>query len=233
MTRTHVTPVAVAVLVTAFAATASADPPKKKKKDTKEGDSVSVTATAPAPKAEVTVAAPTVKTEVGVAAPSGSVGVVEPAHEENGRVVVVTEEGGANRAGFSVAGQVGFLAGNGGYSTFAVGVRGGYTFPFHLYLGADATFYIAGLALISIAPEVGYDIGIGQSMVVRPYVGVGFVDDTGFGGGGAFELYPGGEFLYHVTPGFFVGADARVPLLFIAGATGVGFNLMATVGYKF
>jgi hypothetical protein len=234
MTRTHVTPVAVTVLITAFAATASADPPKKKKKDTKEGDSVSVTATAPAPKAEVTVAAPTVKTEVGVAAPSGSVGVVEPAHEGTGAVVVVNEEGLANRAGFSVAAQVGFLAGSSGYSSFATGVRGGYTFPFHLYLGADATFYFAGLTVISLAPEVGYDIGVGRSMVVRPYVGIGFVDvTTALVGGSAFEIYPGGEFLYHITPGFFVGGDARVPLFFVSGATGVGFNLMGTVGYKF
>src|ERR1700722_7578905 len=79
------------------------------------------------------------------------------------QTVVVEERGGneeANRPGFSVAALVGFDAVS-GYTGFATGVRAGYTLPFHLYIGADATFYIAGGgAVISLAPEVGYDIGL-------------------------------------------------------------------------
>jgi hypothetical protein len=140
----------------------------------------------------------------------------------------------ADRPGFSVAAEVGFFVGNGGYSGFAPGVRGGYTFPFHLYVGADATFFVAGVTVISLAPEVGYDIGLGSiPAVIRPYVGIGFVDVPGAFGGAAFEIYPGGEFLYNLTPNLFVGGDLRIPLFFVSGATGVGLNLNGTVGYKF
>jgi hypothetical protein len=174
------------------------------------------------------VAATAVSTLAAEAAAQTAVVTVAPAAGPTGE--------GADRPGFSVAAQVGFFVGNGGYSNFATGVRGGYTFPFHLYVGGDATFYVAGTTVISLAPEVGYDIGLSSiPAVIRPYVGIGFVDVPGLpvGGGAAFEIYPGGEFLYSITREFFVGGDARIPLLFVSGATGVGLNLMGTVGYKF
>jgi hypothetical protein len=156
--------------------------------------------------------------------------------------VVVEERGGnedANRAGFSVAALVGFDAVS-GYTGFATGVRAGYTLPFHLYLGADATFYIAGGgAVISLAPEVGYDIGLRAiPLVIRPYIGLGFATTT-VGSLSAFEFYPGCEVLYSITRGLFVGGDFRIPLIFFSGgglgAVGAsyGVDLLGTIGYKF
>jgi hypothetical protein len=141
--------------------------------------------------------------------------------------------GDADRAGASLAGQIGFLVGNQGYADFATGFRAGYTFPFHLYLGGDLTLYVAGTSLFSVAPEAGYDIGVTRSFVIRPYGGLGFVDfPAAFRDNLVFEFYPGCEFLYHVTRGFFLGGDVRIPLVFVPGGNVVGLNLMFTIGYK-
>jgi hypothetical protein len=139
----------------------------------------------------------------------------------------------ADRAGASLAGQIGFLVGNQGYADFATGFRAGYSFPFHLYLGGDLTFYVAGSTVITVAPEVGYDIGVGRRFVIRPYGGLGFVDFPGARRDNiVFEFYPGCEFLYNVTRGFFLGGDVRVPFLFVPDDNVVGLNLMFTIGYK-
>jgi hypothetical protein len=151
-------------------------------------------------------------------------------------VVVESEGTAANRAGASVAGDVGFLVGSGGATTFAIGAKGGYTFPFHLYIGGDFSAYIAGATLITVSPRVGYDIGLPvNGLVIRPYAGIGFAYITvgGLGGYAGGEFYPGAEVLYYITRGFFVGGDARVPIFFGSGGAIAGFNLYATVGYKF
>ncbi len=234
MRRVHLT---AAVALALAAVTVTAQGADKKKKPTKKdstsepaagaGAGVSAGVTVEAPRATVTTPTVEAKTTV-VAAPSATVETSGPA------AVEVVEGGGerADRPGFSIAGLIGFDVVSGGYTGFAVGARAGYTLPFHLYIGGGLTFYVASFSVISIAPEIGYDIGIGQKMVVRPYAGIGFVDVPA-AGAAAFELYPGGEFLYHITRNFFVGGDARIPLLFVANATGAGFNLMGTVGYKF
>jgi hypothetical protein len=139
--------------------------------------------------------------------------------------------GDADRAGASIAGELGFFVGNRGYADFATGFRGGYTFPFHLYLGGDLTLYVAGGTVFSLAPEVGYDIGVAPRFVIRPYGGLGFIDVT-VDGATAAEFYPGCAFLYHVTRGFFLGGDVRIPLFFEPGGTALGLNLMFTLGYK-
>jgi len=151
---------------------------------------------------------------------------------------------GFNRAGFSLAGNLGFTAGNDGYSGFAVGFRAGYTFPFHLYFGGDLTFYpVNGTTFVGIAPELGFDIGLRRvPLVIRPYFGLGFVDLTA-NGHGALEFYPGAEVLYYVTRSFFVGGDVRLPFIFEGGTTDAGFafgggtvvglNVFGTIGYKF
>jgi hypothetical protein len=150
--------------------------------------------------------------------------------------VVVESEGSAADRGASVAADVGFFVGSGGFTTFAVGAKGGYTFPFHLYVGGDFSAYLAGGTLITVSPRVGYDIGLPvKGLVVRPYAGIGFAYITaggvaGYAGG---EFYPGAEVLYYITHGFFVGADARIPIFFGGGGAVAGFNLYATVGYKF
>ena len=171
--------------------------------------------------------------QVAVGAPTVTVAVAPS------EVIASSQEAG--RPGFSVAGLVGFDAGS-GYSGFAFGARGGYTFPFHLYLGGDLTFFVnGGGAVVSIAPEAGYDFAlpVGVPLLFRPYVGVGLVDVTAGGLGAAFEIYPGAELIYDITPNLFVGGDLRVPILFVSGnGIGVGgtaavFNLFGTIGYKF
>jgi hypothetical protein len=215
MTRTH----AVAVVIAFTAATATASAAELKKK---------------APKGETVIAAPATTTaQVAVVAPTASVEVIP--------TTTVAPGAEADRPGFSVAGLIGFDAGS-GYSGFAIGARGGYTFPFHLYLGGDLTFFIfGGGAIVSIAPEVGYDFAlpVGVPLLLRPYVGVGLVDVTAGSLGAAFEIYPGAEIIYDITPNLFVGGDLRVPILFVSGnGIGVGgtaavFNLFGTLGYKF
>ncbi len=87
--------------------------------------------------------------------------------------------------------------------------------------------------MFSLAPEVGYDIGVGRRFVIRPYGGLGFVDFPDQNRNNVvFEFYPGCEFLYYVARGFFLGGDARLPLLFVPGGDVFGLNLMFTIGYK-
>jgi len=141
----------------------------------------------------------------------------------------------ADSAGASIAGQIGFLAANNNFVEFATGFRGGYTFPFHMYIGGDLTLYAGnnGTAVFGLAPEVGYDIGVTPRFVIRPYGGLGFVDFPGFNRDNlVLEFYPGCEFLYFVTRGFFLGGDVRLPLWFAGGGDTVGLNLMFTLGYK-
>jgi hypothetical protein len=223
--------VVVAAILVVFAATTTAsgvEPTKKKK-----GAKPDASATTAAPAATATVTTAPAPAQVAVVAPSPAVEAI-PA-----TAVAPGEE--ADRPGFSIAGLVGFDAGS-GYSGFAVGARGGYTFPFHLYLGGDLSFYIfGGGAIISVAPEVGYDFAlpVGVPILVRPYVGVGLVDVTAGGLGAAFEIYPGAELVYDITRNLFVGGDLRVPILFVngqaigSGGTAAVFNLFATIGYKF
>lgn len=143
--------------------------------------------------------------------------------------------GEADRAGASIAGEVGFLVANQGVTDFATGFRGGYTFPFHLYIGGDLTLYVGNSNNIafSIAPEVGYDIGVTPRFVIRPYGGLGLVDFPNYRFNTAdIDFYPGCVFLYHVTRGFFLGGDVRIPFFFVPDANVIGLNLMFTLGYK-
>jgi hypothetical protein len=211
--------VSITIAIGVATSAASAAEPKKKTAAKPDGAAASVTVTTPAPAAKVAVEetsfVPTVATEI-------------------------TPEEAPDRPGWSVAGLVGFAAGN-GYNSFALGVRGGYTLPFHLYLGGDISVDIFSGALISIAPEVGYDlrIPVGVPLLLRPYFGLGFADVTSGGLGPAFEIYPGAEMLYDLTPHLFVGGDLRVPIVFVngqvigQGGTAAIFTLYGTVGYKF
>jgi hypothetical protein len=152
------------------------------------------------------------------------------------RRALAQRAGGADRAGASLAGQVGFFVGNDGYADFSTGFRAGYTFPFRLYLGGDLMLYVGnGRTILGVTPEVGYDVGVTRSFVIRPYGGIGFIDfaqGAGRGNNLFAEFYPGCEFLYYVTRGFFLGGDMRTPLFFETGGTAFGVNLLFTIGYK-
>jgi hypothetical protein len=156
-----------------------------------------------------------------------------------------------------VAAVLGFGILASGYgASFDFGARAGYTLPVHLYLGAELG-YGAGASVFNVQGEVGYDIGFpgARALMLRPYVGLGlgyvFVGNTetaalqsfcndfpgsancsGSGNVGAFLLSPGAVVAYHVTRSFFIGGDVRVPIFIGSGST-VGFDVLATSGFKF
>lgn len=134
-----------------------------------------------------------------------------------------------------------------------VGVRGGYTLPMKVYVGAAFVYHLGGSkdadqvkytgTTLYLGPEVGYDLELGP-LVVRPYVGLGYgsVKAKAEAGGrtiidkseGGLALWPGLMARYPIEA-FFVGADARYALVTgtdkITNAGGVG--VFATVGMTF
>jgi hypothetical protein len=140
---------------------------------------------------------------------------------------------------------------------FGLGVRGGYTLPFNLYLGGTFVYHLGGsrstpvgdysMNVLYFGVEAGYDIEAGP-VIIRPYLGLG--DLIGvvsvpevclpapFGGcfGGsdsasAFGLWPGAAVLYPID-NFFIGGDTR----FVISTDNSDFtvwSLFATGGMKF
>jgi hypothetical protein len=58
------------------------------------------------------------------------------------------------------------------------------------------------------------------------------VSSGGGGGAAGFLFSPGCVVAYDITPNFFVGGDARIPI-YIGSVSTAGFDLLATGGYKF
>ena len=134
-----------------------------------------------------------------------------------------------------------------------IGLRGGYTLPMKVYVGAAFVYHLGGSkdadqvkytgTTLYLGPEVGYDLELGP-LVIRPYVGLGYgsVKAKAEAGGttlldrseGGFALWPGLMARYPIDA-FFVGADARYALVTgtdkITNAGGAG--VFATVGMNF
>jgi hypothetical protein len=134
-----------------------------------------------------------------------------------------------------------------------IGLRGGYTLPMKVYVGAAFVYHLGGSkdadqvkytgSTLYLGPEVGYDLELGP-LVVRPYVGLGYgsVKAKAEAGGttlldrseGGFALWPGLMARYPIDA-FFVGADARYAL--VTGTdkitNGNGAGVFATVGMTF
>jgi hypothetical protein len=161
-------------------------------------------------------------------------------------VAVESSGGGAAGPGVSVGGVAGFgFVGRGYGAAFAIGARGGYTLPMHLYVGGELGYDISSVGIFNIQAEIGYAIGLESvsKLLIRPYVGLGFGDAfvsavcdggvcVGGGGGAVFLLSPGAVVAYDVTPHVFVGGDVRIPIFLGSGST-AGFDLFGTGGYKF
>jgi hypothetical protein len=127
------------------------------------------------------------------------------------------------------------LLGNGfkdGYN-IGLGVRGGYTLPMNLYLGATFIYHLGksedvpgGSMKANVyyfGVEAGYAIAAGP-VAVRPYLGLGqltakssvpdYTDPitgvvvSGGGSNGYFTIWPGVTALFPIGPAF-VGADLR------------------------
>jgi hypothetical protein len=134
-----------------------------------------------------------------------------------------------------------------------IGVRGGYTLPMKVYVGAAFVYHLGASkdadhvkytgSTLYLGPEAGYDLELGP-LVVRPYVGLGYgtVKAKAEAGGttildrseGGFAVWPGIMARYPVDA-FFVGADARYAL--VTGTdkitNGGGAGVFATVGMSF
>ena len=134
-----------------------------------------------------------------------------------------------------------------------IGLRGGYTLPMKVYIGAAFVYHLGGSkdadqikytgSTLYLGPEVGYDLELGP-LVIRPYVGLGYgsVKAKAEAGGktlldrseGGFALWPGLMARYPIDA-FFVGADARYAL--VTGtdkiSNGSGAGVFATVGMSF
>jgi hypothetical protein len=134
-----------------------------------------------------------------------------------------------------------------------IGLRGGYTLPMKVYIGAAFVYHLGGSndanqvkytgSTLYLGPEAGYDLELGP-VILRPYVGLGYgsVKAKAEAGGttlidrseGGFAVWPGVMARYPVDA-FFVGADARYALVTgtdkITNAGGAG--VFATVGMNF
>jgi len=143
---------------------------------------------------------------------------------------------------------------------WGAGGRLGYTFPFHLYVGAGFVYH-AGFktsdlgtqpAWGRVAPfglELGYAITLGP-ITLRPFVGAGVAAyDASYVSGSTFEkgsgleeaLWPGLSATYDIARHFFLGIDARYTIIFkgnddaIVGAghgSRNGLGSFATVGFR-
>lgn len=134
-----------------------------------------------------------------------------------------------------------------------LGLRGGYTLPMKVYIGAAFVYHLGSSkdasqvkytgSTLYLGPEAGYDFELGP-VVIRPYVGLGYgtVKAKAEAGGttlldrseGGFALWPGLMARYPIDA-FFVGADARYAL--VTGTdkitNGGGAGVFATVGMTF
>src|SRR5690606_5628792 len=135
---------------------------------------------------------------------------------------------------------------------FGLGARGGYTLDFGLYVGGAFEYYFGdsedfgggnevSFNIWQLMAEVGYDVGLGDQLVLRPKAGVRLASLGGevcIQGTCASDsesnllLAPGVEFQY-VGDGFFVGAEARYDFIFADPETANALVLGASGGVLF
>ncbi len=167
-------------------------------------------------------------------------------------------------SGFDIARQGGTIGGVLGFGTdsyygFGLGVWGGYTLPYHVYLGGTFNYYTGDSIVSSYLFEFmgGYDISVSPRVpvLIRPYLGLGYEhfsvgdyaclnanDDCFNTGFGSFVFSIGAQGSYFFTPHWFAGVDLRFDIP-TAGGVGVNnaavvfdpnvLNLFAQGGYKF
>lgn len=132
------------------------------------------------------------------------------------------------------------------------GIRGGYTFPFKLYLGGTFIYHLGyskdangGSTTFRVNPigvEAGYDFDFGQFQV-RPFLGLGLglcsatISSGPFSadaGGSKFALWPGVLANYNVNENIFVGLDVRYTILTGADSAGSAnaLGFYANLGYR-
>jgi len=146
--------------------------------------------------------------------------------------------------------SAGLLLGYGfnGAEDLGFGLRGGYTLPMHVYLGATLVYHLGSSNVVSTSlfypgVEGGYELAAGP-VVLRPFVGFGpvfvraslpttTIDGVSEGGGASvttrFGVWAGGLVMVPFADRFFVGGDLR--LVVVSAYTTVGIFL--TGGARF
>ena len=131
-----------------------------------------------------------------------------------------------------------------------LGVRGGKTFDNHFYFGGLAVYHLGtstsatiGTTMVTssvsgfyLGPEVGYDIPLLPSVVLRPYLGVGFADASvssstgGSASSSELSMWPGVAAHYQLADSKYVlGGDFRI----VTGPWGTSVGLFVLGGMHF
>lgn len=129
-----------------------------------------------------------------------------------------------------------------------LGVRGGLTFPFHLYFGGSAVYQLpvngvvtnarAGNSSLYLGPETGFDFVVDKVITIRPYLGLGvgmfFVSSEVNGVRASATntqavLWPGCTVFADIpNTTFFAGGDARL----LTVPSGASFGAFALFGMR-
>jgi len=148
--------------------------------------------------------------------------------------------------GGSVAGLLGYgLSGDSDVQyKIGVGVRGGYTLPFNLYIGGSLVYHLGkseggySQHLWYVASEVGYALAAGP-MEIRPYAGIGmasvsYSSPAYSDSNSRIILYPGVTAIFPFGKGF-VGADTRYVIMTDVEGPGTGnsIGMFFTGGMRF
>jgi len=137
----------------------------------------------------------------------------------------------------------------------ALGVSGGYTFPFQLYIGVRYVYFLgntedsyggrppvqteASTNYNHFAAEAGYDLWAGDA-IIRPSALVGGVlgiwnkdgaSTPTEGSTGAFMISPGFSVIFPMDS-FFLGGDLRGNIVTGDGVSGVGLHAMAGARFE-
>ena len=111
-----------------------------------------------------------------------------------------------------------------------LGLDGGYTFPSAWYLGGNFDYFFGeengDTGLLQLMPELGYDLGIGDSFVIRPKVGAGYAS---FQSDSLFAVAPGTKLMLF-TSSVSLSVDLRYDLVFADPALN-GLILSAGIGF--
>lgn len=123
--------------------------------------------------------------------------------------------------------SLGAVVGTAGHSMgLGIGLRGGYTFPQHVYVGGVFAYHfgtsVGGEKITFFYPGVegGYDVKLGPALI-RPFAGAGFVFANASGpvsgSSNSFTVWPGVALVGDIPKSpVFIGADVRL-LVFTAG----------------